>query len=1062
MTAAELALALVRTTLATSAAACLAALLLAALRVDSPRVHRIAWLLVLLQGWLLIPWTLELAAPPQPAPAPLGAVSTPAWTWIEPTIGTDFPQTPAPEPARAPLTPIQLALAAWLAGAAFITLYAVARYIRIVRALPLGAPPDEPSWQAEWRDSLAAMFQGGTRGGGTPKSAQGVVESPSRYESSPRPAGDLGRATQNRIDFRITARLGPLVAYIPFAYVLLAPRRLWTTLTPAERTAILRHELAHVRRRDLWKSLIIRLLALPQWFNPLVWRAVRRFDEAAEWACDESAIKTAACGLAPERTTLANALLRTAELTVSQTMPRAAGLTPAVPTGAPNKVRSHLQRRIHRLVTPRFKEESPMRKLAVPALLAVLAAAQLIRIERVSAQDPPPSGGWQQPSTVAGGDRAQGGSPSIPAAGDPPRRPVEDIVMELHEDRETAEETRAAIADASSQPGDQTVPAPAKRRPYDENAWPRYIIEPPDVLLINGVKLVPKSPHRLEAFDVLIVRAAGAFPDQPIDDSYAVDADGTINLGPTYGRVKVVGLTLEEAEKEIQAKLSKILTDVEASASLVASAGAQQVSGQHLVAMDGRVNLGVYGSVYVAGLTIEQAREAIEKKLGEHLEQAKVSVDVLAYNSKVYYVILKGSRGDHVTRMPITGNDTVIDAVAAENIRTTDGVKMYIARAGGIDGVGAERIIPIAWNDITNGTSDDTNYTLHPGDRLFIDEPRYREPAAGDDSAPADEAAAAEPIHDSDLPNYYQYVRPQLDAAQALAAPQAFNPTTLPADPASPTITIILRQNGGEMVMQQSWSDGWTVGAAIRGGMYPNPINFGDAIISLERTLGEGPYAESKRWAIGWDKAKNQPREGDDRTLLPNDRIVIDVTKRLSRRWLETAQPNQPPVQPPRPVQEAPLAPPAQQVMFKLSVVRDTSGDMAELGGSLREMGSATGDSESMLSVLRILRKHKLVEVVADPQVVTVLGRPASIAIEPQATGDAGELTAVVGPIAVEDGVLRLEAGMSLGETRIDRGFDLPLGETVVIAAPPHDKVGPNKLYLVVTPELVDGPQPQP
>ncbi len=60
--------------------------------------------------------------------------------------------------------------------------------------------------------------------------------------------------------------------------------------------------------------------------------------------------------------------------------------------------------------------------------------------------------------------------------------------------------------------------------------------------------------------------------------------------------------------------------------------------------MDGRVNLGVYGSVFVAGMTIEQWRDAIEKQLGETLEKPQVAVDVLAYNSKVYYVITKGAR----------------------------------------------------------------------------------------------------------------------------------------------------------------------------------------------------------------------------------------------------------------------------------------------------------------------------------------------------------------------------------------------------------------------------------
>ena len=267
-----------------------------------------------------------------------------------------------------------------------------------------------------------------------------------------------------------------------------------------------------------------------------------------------------------------------------------------------------------------------------------------------------------------------------------------------------------------------TSPVP---RELEKVTLPRYVIEPPDILLVEGVKLVPKSPHRIETFDVLLIRVIGAFPEQPIDNTYNVDADGTVNLGPTYGRISVVGQTIEEAEDEIRNQLSKVLTDVDVSVSLVASAGAQAITGQHLVAMDGRINLGTYGSVYVAGMTLEDARAAIEKQLSNKLEAPEVFVDVLAYNSKVYYIITQGAGlGDDVTRQPITGNETVIDAVAAlGGISQVSSTKMWIARPAP-NGVGCEQILPIQWNDIAQGASTATNYQLMPGDRLFIAQAR--------------------------------------------------------------------------------------------------------------------------------------------------------------------------------------------------------------------------------------------------------------------------------------------------------------------------------------------------
>ncbi|MCA9238147.1 MAG: polysaccharide biosynthesis/export family protein [Planctomycetales bacterium] len=283
----------------------------------------------------------------------------------------------------------------------------------------------------------------------------------------------------------------------------------------------------------------------------------------------------------------------------------------------------------------------------------------------------------------------------------------------------------AFMAPRESHPADPPQPpitSPVPRE-LEMVTLPRYVIEPPDVLLIEGVKLVPKSPHRIETFDVLLVRVVGAFPEQPIDDAYSVDADGTVNLGPTYGRVKVVDSTIEESEDEIRKQLSKILSDVDVSVSLVASAGAQQITGQHLVAMDGRVNLGTYGSVYVAGMTLEQARAAVEEKLKEKLESPEIFIDVLAYNSKVYYVVTQGAGlGDNIVRFPVTGNDKVIDAVAnLGGVSQVSSKKMWIARPAP-NGVGCEQILPVDWDGITQGAVTATNYQLMPNDRLYIAE----------------------------------------------------------------------------------------------------------------------------------------------------------------------------------------------------------------------------------------------------------------------------------------------------------------------------------------------------
>ena len=172
----------------------------------------------------------------------------------------------------------------------------------------------------------------------------------------------------------------------------------------------------------------------------------------------------------------------------------------------------------------------------------------------------------------------------------------------------------------------------------------------------------------------------------------------------------------------LRKQLSRVLTDAEVSVSLLASAGAQQITGQHLVAMDGRVNLGTYGSVRVAGMTIEEARTEIEKKLTEKLDAPEVFVDVLAYNSKVYYIITQGAGlGDDVVRAPITGNETVLDAVGQINglPPVASKKRIWVARPAPADAP-CDQVLPVDWRAISQGGSTATNYQLFPGDRVYV------------------------------------------------------------------------------------------------------------------------------------------------------------------------------------------------------------------------------------------------------------------------------------------------------------------------------------------------------
>lgn len=262
---------------------------------------------------------------------------------------------------------------------------------------------------------------------------------------------------------------------------------------------------------------------------------------------------------------------------------------------------------------------------------------------------------------------------------------------------------------------------------------PDYVVEPPDILLIevSGGQKLPNA--KIRPGELLNVRVGNTLPvdtfDDPvsrafkqIDDTYRVQPDGTINFGPEYGAVPVRGLTLPEARRLIELHLQQTLVTPQVLLSRSTDQADQPVTGEHLVRPDGTVSLGIYGSVYVAGSTLSSAKQAIQRHLAGHMNQPEVYIDVLAYNSKVFYIVTDGGgAGEQVFRFPCTGNETVLDALSQINGLPVVASKkdIWIARPAPPE-VGYEQILKVDWNGIVRGGQSKTNYQLLPGDRLYV------------------------------------------------------------------------------------------------------------------------------------------------------------------------------------------------------------------------------------------------------------------------------------------------------------------------------------------------------
>jgi polysaccharide biosynthesis/export protein len=171
------------------------------------------------------------------------------------------------------------------------------------------------------------------------------------------------------------------------------------------------------------------------------------------------------------------------------------------------------------------------------------------------------------------------------------------------------------------------------------------------------------------------------------------------------------------------------------------------ISGERLVRPDGKISLGFYGDVYVAGLTVPEVKEKIVLHLRKFISDEtlalleldpetgeakrdkngrfvvndprdtdRVFVDVTAYNSKNYYVqgaVMMPSR------LLITGHDTVLDAInyAGGLMPEADHERVALYRK---EKNGVLQQLRIDIDQIMMGDDPSTNYQLMPGDRLVI------------------------------------------------------------------------------------------------------------------------------------------------------------------------------------------------------------------------------------------------------------------------------------------------------------------------------------------------------
>jgi hypothetical protein len=255
--------------------------------------------------------------------------------------------------------------------------------------------------------------------------------------------------------------------------------------------------------------------------------------------------------------------------------------------------------------------------------------------------------------------------------------------------------------------------------------WSSYIIESPDILNVEAVNLVPKAPYKLRVFDVVYIDIIGAEHGDPILNPFVIEPGGMIQLGSEYGAVNIEGMSAEEAKEAVMKHLGPLPGRRIIGVKLSRMGDMQQIAGNHTVGPDGFITLGSYGRVSVSGLSVPECQKAIVTHLSQFLEKPNVTVTVFSYNSKEYYVIVKGAEVDMLDTFhtfPCTGNDTVMKAVANLGSQEMPIMRCTIKhiRPGDDDKPPVVRVLD--WEKILSSRSGfGDNLQLLPGDRIVLE-----------------------------------------------------------------------------------------------------------------------------------------------------------------------------------------------------------------------------------------------------------------------------------------------------------------------------------------------------
>lgn len=136
------------------------------------------------------------------------------------------------------------------------------------------------------------------------------------------------------------------------------------------------------------------------------------------------------------------------------------------------------------------------------------------------------------------------------------------------------------------------------------------------------------------------------------------------------------------------------------------------------VLVDGTIDLGEYGRIIVAGMTLEQIEEAVIVRI-ESITKKRHAINVRLLEANAAQVYVLGEVGSPAA-YPLVGRETVLDAILAAGGLTSRASPCDIVLVRPTNPCDCRVVLPVCYRQITQMGDTTTNYQLQPGDRIYV------------------------------------------------------------------------------------------------------------------------------------------------------------------------------------------------------------------------------------------------------------------------------------------------------------------------------------------------------